>query len=44
MLVCVQPRKGIDEIEFWLHQDDRLHDRVLYRRVDGTWSREVLSP
>lgn len=33
-----------DEIEFWLHQDDRLHDRVLYRRVDGTWSREVLSP
>ena len=33
-----------DEIEFWLHRDDRLHDRVLYRRVDETWSRERLSP
>ena len=33
-----------DEIEFWLHQDDRLHDRVLYRRTEGTWSRARLSP
>jgi pyridoxamine 5'-phosphate oxidase len=33
-----------DEVEFWLHRDDRLHDRVLYRRADGSWSRERLSP
>jgi len=33
-----------DEIEFWHHRDDRLHDRVFYRRVDGTWSRARLSP
>lgn len=33
------------EVEFWLHQDDRLHDRVLYRRLDATtWSRARLSP
>ena len=34
-----------DEIEFWMHRDDRLHDRVLYRReVDGSWRRDRLSP
>jgi pyridoxamine 5'-phosphate oxidase len=31
-------------IEFWHHQDDRLHDRVRYRREGPTWVRERLSP
>jgi pyridoxamine 5'-phosphate oxidase len=36
------------EVEFWLHRDDRLHDRVRYRRSsagDGvTWAIERLQP
>jgi pyridoxamine 5'-phosphate oxidase len=32
-------------IEFWLHRDSRLHDRVRYRRQDGqNWLIERLSP
>jgi pyridoxamine 5'-phosphate oxidase len=30
--------------EFWQHRDDRLHDRVRYRRDDGAWAVERLSP
>jgi pyridoxamine 5'-phosphate oxidase len=30
--------------EFWQHREDRLHDRLQYRREDGTWVRERLSP
>ena len=34
-----------DLIEFWLHRDSRLHDRVRYRRPDGqSWLIERLSP
>ncbi len=33
-----------DEMEFWQGRPDRLHDRVRYRRVDGRWVRERLSP
>lgn len=33
-----------ERIEFWLHQDDRLHDRVRFTRVDGGWRRERLAP
>ena len=35
------------ELEFWLHRDDRLHDRVRYRRdpdVDDAWIIERLQP
>jgi pyridoxamine 5'-phosphate oxidase len=33
-----------DVIEFWQHRDDRLHDRLRYSRVDGTWQLERLQP
>lgn len=34
-----------DQIEFWLHRDSRLHDRIRYRRQDGeSWLIERLSP
>jgi pyridoxamine 5'-phosphate oxidase len=33
-----------DVVEFWQHRDDRLHDRLRYRRAGGTWSRERLQP
>jgi pyridoxamine 5'-phosphate oxidase len=30
--------------EFWLHRDDRLHDRLRYRREDDSWVLERLAP
>jgi pyridoxamine 5'-phosphate oxidase len=34
-----------DEVEFWCHRDDRLHDRLRYtRRADGSWAIERLQP
>jgi pyridoxamine 5'-phosphate oxidase len=30
--------------EFWQHRDDRLHDRLQYRRDDRRWVRERLAP
>jgi len=34
-----------DTVEFWHHRDDRLHDRLRYRRGAGDgWVRERLSP
>lgn len=30
--------------EFWQHRENRLHDRLRYRRVDGTWLLERLAP
>ena len=30
--------------EFWQHRDDRLHDRLRYRRDGGAWVRERLAP
>jgi pyridoxamine 5'-phosphate oxidase len=34
-----------EEIEFWQHRDDRLHDRLRYRRSsDGGWLLERLQP
>lgn len=33
-----------DEIEFWQGRPSRLHDRIRFRRRDGTWKAERLSP
>jgi pyridoxamine 5'-phosphate oxidase len=33
-----------DTYEFWQHRDDRLHDRLRYRRDHGGWTIERLSP
>jgi pyridoxamine 5'-phosphate oxidase len=33
-----------ETIEFWQGGGDRLHDRFLYTRKDGTWTRARLSP
>jgi pyridoxamine 5'-phosphate oxidase len=33
-----------ETIEFWHHRDDRLHDRLRYRREGGGWTRERLAP
>jgi pyridoxamine 5'-phosphate oxidase len=30
--------------EFWQHRDDRRHDRLRYRRSEGGWTIERLSP
>jgi pyridoxamine 5'-phosphate oxidase len=30
--------------EFWQHRDDRMHDRLRYRRSNGDWLVERLSP
>jgi pyridoxamine 5'-phosphate oxidase len=31
-------------VEFWHHWEDRLHDRIRYRREDGNWVMERLAP
>ena len=34
-----------ESYEFWQHRDDRLHDRLRYRRDDdGSWLLERLAP
>lgn len=33
-----------DEIEFWQHDDNRLHHRLLYRRIGDGWDVQGLQP
>jgi pyridoxamine 5'-phosphate oxidase len=33
-----------ERIEFWQGREDRLHDRLLYRRTQGAWKIERLAP
>ena len=39
-------RVAPDEVELWQHRDDRLHDRLAYRRAagDGGWIMKRLQP
>ncbi len=37
-------RLSPETYEFWQHRDDRVHDRLRYRRVNGDWVVERLSP
>ena len=33
-----------ETVEFWVHDENRLHDRVRYVRSDDAWQRERLAP
>ena len=35
---------GIESIEFWQGRPSRLHDRFLYRQVNGVWQIDRLAP
>jgi pyridoxamine 5'-phosphate oxidase len=37
-------RLAPEAIEFWQGREDRLHDRILYRRARGRWAIERLAP
>lgn len=37
-------RVAPESFEFWQHREDRLHDRLRYRRERGAWILERLSP
>jgi pyridoxamine 5'-phosphate oxidase len=37
-------RIALESIEFWQGREDRLHDRLLYRRADSGWTRTRLAP
>jgi pyridoxamine 5'-phosphate oxidase len=37
-------RIGLDVVEFWQGQPNRLHDRIRFSRAGGEWRRERLQP
>jgi pyridoxamine 5'-phosphate oxidase len=37
-------RIPIDQMEFWLGCEHRLHDRFLYQRDNGAWKIDRLAP
>ena len=32
------------EIEFWQGRADRLHDRIVYQKIEGDWNKFILEP
>jgi pyridoxamine 5'-phosphate oxidase len=37
-------RVAPSDFEFWEHREDRLHDRLRYRKEEGAWALERLAP
>ena len=37
---CLRP----SSIEFWLHGDDRIHERLRYNKTNNGWEKEILYP
>ena len=37
-------RLGPSSIEFWLHQDNRIHERLRYNKTVNDWEKEILNP
>jgi len=37
---CLRP----SSIEFWLHRDNRIHERLRYNRAGNDWKKEILYP
>ena len=37
---CLKP----SSIEFWLHKDNRIHERLRYNKIASDWKKEILYP
>jgi len=37
---CLRP----SSIEFWLHKDNRIHERLRYNKIANDWKKEILYP
>ncbi len=37
---CLKP----SSIEFWLHRDNRIHERLRYNKIANDWKKEILYP
>ena len=37
---CLKP----SSIEFWLHKDNRIHERLRYNKIADDWKKEILYP
>jgi len=37
---CLKP----SSIEFWLHKDNRIHERLRYSKIANDWKKEILYP
>ena len=35
---------GPSSIEFWLHKDNRIHERLRYNKTTNGWKKEILYP